>query len=74
MADEIDKANEAQGVILRSLVQAQSKPAKPFVNYEQRCLNCGEPVETTAHKFCCLECEEDYRQRQEAERRNYGNG
>ena len=72
MADVIDKANDAAGVILSSLISTQSKPIKPFVNYSQTCLNCGEPVETTAHKFCCPECEQDFRARQEAERRKYG--
>lgn len=72
MADEIDRAAESEGVILNALIKGQSKVPKQFINYEQKCLNCGEPVETTAHKFCCIECEMDYRARQEAERRNHG--
>lgn len=72
MADVIDKANDAAGVILSSLISTQAKPIKPFVNYSQTCLNCGEPVETTAHKFCCPECCNDWQARKQAEERNYG--
>lgn len=75
MADTIDIANKAQDIILEALIKEQGiKKVKPFFNYEQKCLNCGEPVPTTAHKFCCVECEADFRERQEAERRNFGNG
>ena len=72
MADETDRAAESEGEIINALIKGQSKVPKQFINYEQKCLNCGEPVETTAHKFCCIECEMDYRARQEAERRNHG--
>lgn len=72
MADEIDRATENEGVILNALIKGQSKVPPQFINYEQKCINCGEPVETTAYKFCCIECEMDYRARQEAERRKYG--
>lgn len=67
MADEVDVANNAQEVVLSAMIQQNSKPAPLFVNHDQTCINCGEPVETTAHKFCCPECEEDYRARKEAE-------
>lgn len=72
MADEVDVANNVQEVVLSAMIQQSSKKAPVFVNHEQKCLNCGEPVETTAHKFCCHECEEDYRARKEAEIRRSG--
>ena len=36
MADEIDRANENEGVILRALIKGQSKTPPQIIKYEQK--------------------------------------
>lgn len=74
MADVVDIANDNQGIILNALIKEQSKEITPFVNQKMECLNCGERVDDPSQKFCCSECEVDFRKRKESEKRRFGNG
>jgi predicted nucleic acid-binding Zn ribbon protein len=68
--DIADKTeNDIETILGAAVNKIRQKKHEPFVNYKQLCLFCGEPVESTEHKFCCKECAEDYAAEKEALRR-----
>jgi hypothetical protein len=59
MSDEADKGNEAAELfLLAALSKSQRTPPAP--TGDGLCINCGVLCETINHRWCSLECREDY--------------
>ena len=39
-------------------------PSETFNKKERRCINCGNILKASAQKYCCMECQKEYKHKQ----------